>query len=271
MLLIAVLGLILALSPAYGQMWRIEGSRWLSVTQVFGNVEIAPFGDSSRRARVGDRLNQVGDWLITGPNSSTQLAVDLGIANISVAEKTQMQVRTLSITQNGGYVTELLLAQGQARFRARPFSNPDTTLEIYTPAGVSGVRGTEFGVSVQPDGKTGVATLEGSVALSAQNQTVVVGDNQQSSVSPGEPPTPPEPLRDDPTLLITVLRRVRGGLVQIRGSTDPINLLEIGEELRAIGDDGQFDLTVELPRDRRIPAQVTTPLGTKQAYELALP
>ncbi|MEM8503869.1 MAG: FecR domain-containing protein [Cyanobacteria bacterium P01_D01_bin.1] len=271
MLFVAVLGLILALSPAYGQLLRVEGSRWLGITQVFGNVEIVPFGDSSQRAKVGDRLDQVGDWLTTGSDSSTQLAVDLGIGNISVAEKTRMQVRTLSITQNGGYVTELFLAQGQARLRARPFSNPDSTLEIYTPAGVSGVRGTEFGVSVQPDGKTGVATLAGSVTLSAQNQTVVIRENQQSAVSPGEPPTPPEPLRDDPTLFITVLRRIRGGLVQIRGSTDPINLLEVSEELRSLDDDGQFDLAVELPRDRRIQAQVTTPLGTKQAYELAVP
>lgn len=271
LLLTAVLGLILALSPAYGQLWRIEGPRWLSVMQVFGNVEFVPFGDGARQARIGDRLDQVGDQLITGPNASTRLAVDLGIANISVAEKTQMQVRTLSITRSGGYVTELFLVRGQARLTVRPFSNPDSTIEIYTPAGVSGVRGTEFGIAVQPDGKTGVATLEGSVTLSAQDQTVVINENQQSTVSPGEPPAPPEPLRDDPILLVTVLRSLRGGVVQVAGSTDPVNLLEVSEELRAIDDQGRFDLTVELPRDRRIQAQVTTPLGTKQAYELAVP
>ena len=36
---------------------------------------------------------------------------------------------------------------------------------VITPAGVSGVRGTEFGVSVLPSGKAGLATLKGMVTL----------------------------------------------------------------------------------------------------------
>ncbi len=271
LLLVALLGLILYLAPAYGQLWRIEGARWLSVTQFNGNVELVPFGGSPRQVRRGDRLSRVGDQLITGQNSSAQLAVDVSIANVFVAERTQLQIRTLSVTQSGGYVTQLLVPRGQARLRVRPFTNPDSQLEIYTPAGVSGVRGTDFGVSVQPDGKTGVATLEGGIALSAQNQTVLVSGDQQSTVRPGEPPTLPELLRDDPTLFVAILKPVRGGLAQVSGSTDPVNLLEVSEELRNTDDAGQFDLTVELPQDRRIKVQVTTPLGTKQAYELVVP
>ncbi len=231
---------------------------------------VSPAG-SARRARRGDRLSQVGEQIITQRNSSARLAVDLGIANIAVAERTQLQVRSLSITRAGGYITSLFVARGQIRLNVRPFSNPESELEIYTPAGVSGVRGTEFGVAVQPDGKTGVATLEGSVTLSGQGQTVVINSDQQSTVRPGEPPTPPEPLRNDPTLFITVLRRIRGNSVRIVGSTDPVNLLEVDAELRSIDDAGQFDLIVETARDRRIQAQVTTPLGTQQAYELVVP
>ncbi len=147
LLLAALLGLILCLAPAHGQLWRIEGARWLSVTQANGNVELVP-GGSVRPAQKGNRLSQVGDQLITGRNSSAQLAVDLGIASISVAERTQLQIQTLSITQSGGYVTQLLVHRGQARLRVRPFTNPNSELEIYTPAGVGGVRGTDFGVSV---------------------------------------------------------------------------------------------------------------------------
>uniref|UniRef100_A0ACD5H295 FecR domain-containing protein n=1 Tax=Desertifilum tharense IPPAS B-1220 TaxID=1781255 RepID=A0ACD5H295_9CYAN len=51
---------------------------------------------------------------------------------------------------------------GQARFRVRRFNHPGSSLEIETPAGSSAVRGTEFGVSVHPDGKTGIATREGT-------------------------------------------------------------------------------------------------------------
>ncbi|EDX83942.1 hypothetical protein S7335_1639 [Synechococcus sp. PCC 7335] len=271
LLLVALLGSLFCLVPAYGQLWRVEGSRWLSITQIQGGVEIVPLGRSPRRALVGNRLSQVGDQLITGQNASAQLAVDQGIASISVAEKTQLQIRTLSITQSGGHVTELLLIRGQARLQVRPFTNPDSRLDLYTPAGVSGVRGTDFGVSVQSDGRTGVATLEGSVAFSAQNQTVLVSDNQQSLASPGEPPTPPEPLRDNPSLSIAILKPIGEGSIQVSGSTDPVNLLEVIEEFRVLDESGQFDLTVELPRDRLIPVKVTTPLGTQQAYELVVP
>ncbi len=107
--------------------------------------------------------------------------------------------------------------------------------------------------------------------MSAQNQTVLVDGNQQSTVRLGEPPTLPEPLRDDPTLFISNIKPDRRGSVQVSGSTDPVNLLEVSEELRNIDDAGQFDLTLELPQDRRIQVQVTTPLGTKQAYELVVP
>lgn len=271
LLIVALMGLTLLLAPAYGQLWRIQGSRWLSVAQVRGNVEIVSLGDSPRRASRGDRLSQVGDQIITGQNSSARLTVDQGIASISVAERTQMQVRALGITQTGGYITELLIIQGQARLQVRPFTNPDSKLEIYTPAGVSGVRGTEFGIAVQPDGKTGLATLEGSVALSAQNQTVLVSGDQQSTVIPGEPPTAPEPLRNDPTLSVTILKPIGGGEVRVSGITDPTNLLEVREELRTLNEDGQFNLTVTIPPDRRIKAKVTTPLGTQQAYELLVP
>ncbi|MBE9064897.1 FecR domain-containing protein [cf. Phormidesmis sp. LEGE 11477] len=271
LLFMALLGLMICLLPAYGQLSRVEGPRWLSVTQINGDVTIVPFGKNVRRAQMGDRLSQVGDQVITGQNSSAQLTVDQGIASISVAERTQLQVRTLSITRSGGYITELLALRGQARLRVRPFTSPDSRLEIYTPAGVSGVRGTDFGITVQPDGKTGVATLEGSVTLSAQNQTVLVGTEQQSTASPGEPPTPPEPLRDDPSLSISALKPISDGSVQVSGSTDPVNLLEVAEARRVLDEGGQFDLTVALPRDRRVRIQVTTPLGTQQAYELAVP
>jgi hypothetical protein len=44
-------------------------------------------------------------------------------------------------------------------------------LEISSPSGVAGVRGTVFGVAVDPKGKTGISTLEGAVATTAKGQT----------------------------------------------------------------------------------------------------
>ncbi|MGB7087774.1 MAG: FecR family protein [Phormidesmis sp.] len=273
LLLAIVLGFLVAVGAAHAQQTlMITGSRWLTVSELSGPVELVTNGGARRRARSGDRLANVGDTLMTGRNAAARLDVDQGTGYISMAANSQVRIQTLSITANGGRITELFVPEGRVRLQIRPLTNPDTRLEIHTPAGVSGVRGTVFGVSVQPTGQTGVATLEGSVTASAQGETVLVAENLQSTIRVGEPPTPPVPLRDDPTLSIEVLSPIaRSRRVRIVGSTDPVNLFELGGEVQVVGIQGQFDLTVPLPDDRRIEARVTTPLGTEQTYVLVVP
>lgn len=257
----------------YGQSLTIRGDRWLQITELSGAVELIPQGGSRRQAQRGDRLTEVGDTLRTGPNASARLEVDLQTGFVTMAENSRLQIQALSITRSGGRITELSVDRGQVRLRLRPLTNPGTRIEIHTPAGVSGVRGTVFGVSVQPSGQSGVATIEGSVATRAQGQTVQVGANLQSLIVPGEPPTPPEPLRDDPTLFIEQLIPMAGrSVVRIVGSTDVVNLLTIAEQPQSLDRQGRFDIEVALSSSaRRIPADVITPLGTKQAYELVVP
>ena len=286
-----MVGCVLAIASATTHALTLQGSRWLTVDQLSGQVSFISYQGARRQARMGDRLSNVGDILVTGSNASARLEVDSQSGFVMLAENTQVQVQALSITRSGGQITELAVSRGQVRLRVRPLSNPDTRLEIHTPSGVSGVRGTDFGVSVQPNGQTGVATLEGSVATSAQGQTVAVVADTQSVVYPGEPPTPPEPLQDDPTLFIERLSflpgssgdRARPALVRLVGYTDKVNLLKINNDLKGLSRTGRFDLVVPLfedsaesnPRDRSgnryIQATVTTPLGKEQQYELVVP
>ena len=262
---------------AHGQRRTIRGDRWLTVTSTTGYVAIQPFGEGRRQARVGDRLDRVGDILTTGPDASARLEVDLAIGFVSVAENSQLQIRTLSITRSGARITELFVLQGQVRLRIRPLTNPATRIEIHTPAGVSGVRGTDFGITVAPNGQTGVATLEGRVVASAEGQSVSVTAEQQSIIRQGEAPTPPAPLRNDPTLYIELLKATTTTdeqdrpLVQIAGYTDVVNLLGLAGEQLALDRSGQFDVTLPAVDDRPIEALVTTPLGTTQKYELVVP
>ncbi len=274
-----LLGLFSPKVAAWGQSRTIRGNRWLTIAELSGPVEVIPFGDTRRPARLGERLNHVGDILITGSDATVRLEVDLAAGFVAVSENSQLQIRTLSITQSGGRITELLVLRGQVRLRIRPLSNPDSRIEIYTPAGASGVRGTEFGVSVGPTGQTGVATIEGSVVSSAQGQAVTVNAQQQSVIFPGEPPAPPEPLRDNPSLSIEVIRPIGRGSadgensrqVQVAGYTDSVNLLELDGVQQPLDRNGRFDETVSNTIGEPIALQVTTPLGTKQQYELVAP
>lgn len=275
--LATLLGFSASSTAAWGQSRTIRGNRWLTIADLSGPVEIVPFRLSRRLAQRGDRLDSVGDMLITGPDAFVRLEVDLAVGFVTMAENSQLQIRTLSTTSTGGRVTELFVLRGRVRLRIRTLTDPDSRLEIHTPAGVSGVRGTEFGVAVRSDGQTGVATQEGSVFSSAQGQTVLVNAEQQSIIRPGEPPTEPIPLRDDPALFIEVIRPTdeRDGqgarLVEVAGYTDFVNLLTVNNNELLLDRAGRFETLVSSPSNGRIPASITTPLGTTQQYELVAP
>lgn len=272
-------GLVILISAAAGataqQTLPVRVDRCLEVRQIEGSVTYRR-GQSSKPAEIHNCLESVGDALITGRNSSARLVVDTGIGTINVSENTTLQVQELDIAGDGGKITRLEVTGGQVQFRVRPFTHRGSELEIQTPAGVSGVRGTEFGVSVQPSGTTGVATLEGSVFASAQGESVQVDANLQSLIVPGEPPSPPSPLKDDPSLDIQYFAVVgRGGLgnraVKLVGQIDPVNLLVIDGEPHDTSRSGEFDLQIPLSRDRQIEVTVITPLGTRQVYNLLVP
>lgn len=249
---------------------HLRVNRYLEVRSIFGNV-IYGNQQTSQPANVGTKLQKVGDSISTGKNSRTMLALDTEIAFVEVAENTKLQIQKLHSTSNNGKVTELLLTGGQVRLKVRPLNNRESRLEIKTPAGITGVRGTEFGVSVQPSGKTGVATLKGQVVTSAQGKTVSVNKGFQSFIIPGKPPSPPVRLQDDTSLQIKILADMGNQQAKIAGKVDPVNLVILANEPLITNQNGEFEVITALPNNRKIAVSITTPLGKKQKYELAVP
>jgi len=255
---------------------RVESDRWLSIAQLQGSVDFVPYRGAARQAQIGDRLASVGDMLVTNASSSVRLVVDQQAGAVSMAENSHLQIKTLSVTSRGGRITVVDVLRGQVRMTVRSLTNPESRLEIHTPAGISGVRGTDFGVTVQSGGRTGVATAEGSVYVSAQSATVLVDANLQTTIMPGEPPDPPEPLRDDPTVFISSMSAVPGSvpsnpMARLVGATDAVNLMQINREPKLLSRDGRFDVVVPMSTERRVQMRVLTPLGTEQQYELVVP
>lgn len=249
---------------------HLRVNRYLEVRSIFGNV-IYGNQQTSQPANVGTKLQKVGDSISTGKNSRTMLALDTEIAFVEVAENTKLQIQKLHSTSNNGKVTELLVTGGQVRLKVRPLNNRESRLEIKTPAGITGVRGTEFGVSVQPSGKTGVATLKGQVVTSAQGKTVSVNKGFQSFIIPGKPPSPPVRLQDDTSLQIKILADMGNQQAKIAGKVDPVNLIILANESLITNQNGEFEVITALPNNRKIAVSITTPLGKKQKYELAVP
>lgn len=251
----------------------VRVDRWLELSNFSGTVDFLNSGQWSQ-AQVGQRLGAVGDGVRTGAGSLARLAVDTQVGFVSVSENTALRIAQLYTTPRGGKVTELNVSRGQVRVFVRPFTNPDSSLEIRTPAGVNGVRGTNFGIAIQPSGRSSLVVEEGSVASEAQGVSVPVNAGFQNFTIPGEPPSEPVPITEDPKLSLFRLERQRRDgelIVLIEGNTFPVNLLVIDDETQEIDREGNFDLELPLPDNRRIEATVVTPLGTIQVYELVVP
>ncbi|NJN21821.1 MAG: FecR domain-containing protein [Leptolyngbya sp. RL_3_1] len=137
----------------------VQVDRWLSVQSLGGNVWYLN-SQGSQRAQVGNRLTLINDGLRTGSGSTGTLTVDTGIGTIQLLQDTEIRVQWLDYAPDNGHITHLYVPRGQVHVSLRRFTHRGSELEIETPSGVSGVRGTEFGVTVQADGVTGIVTRE---------------------------------------------------------------------------------------------------------------
>ncbi|MDX2211975.1 MAG: FecR family protein [Oculatellaceae cyanobacterium bins.114] len=266
--------IILLLLSAQGitqQSVQVRVDRWLDIQEMTGSVTFYQ-QNNSRVARVGDRLQSVGDGIRTGQQSNAVLAVDTGVGFVTVSENTQAVVRTLAIAPDNGRITHLDVSQGQVRLNLRRFTHRGSEFEIHTPAGVSAVRGTDFGVSIQPDGKTGIATLTGEVSTSAQGQTVAVAAGFQNLIIPGEVPSPAVPLQDNTDLRYTIDRQIQNNLrsVRLNAQVDPVNLVFVGDTPQDIDREGRFSLRLRAVYRQRIEITVITPLGKRQVHQLVI-
>lgn len=248
----------------------VATEQWLEIEETTGLV-LYETAQGTGQAVLGTRLQAVGDRIQTQANATATLAVDTNIGSVTLSENTTLQIRSLSVSPRGGRITQLQILEGQARLQVRTFNNPDSALEIETPAGWSGVRGTEFGIAVGPNGSTSLATREGSVETCAQAECIIINAGLQTQMLPGEPPSPATALTNNPGLDIRKLF-VTGNTLHISGQVEPTHLLMIDDTLQVLTTEGGFSSHIPRPTSSdRITAVVMTPLGARQVYELAHP
>ena len=128
-------------------------------------------------------------------------------------------------------------------------------------------------MTVHPDGKTGVATLDGAVLSYAQGQGVSVNGGFQTLMIPGEPPTEPTLIDEDRATRLTpyVLEWKDSQTIRFIGNIDPVSLLIIENEPQIVERNGDFDVMIPASNNQPIHAIVVTPLGRQQSYSLAAP
>ncbi|QDE69244.1 hypothetical protein BHS09_20955 [Myxococcus xanthus] len=147
---------------------------------------------------VGDSLYP-GELLRTGADARAELALADG-SMVRVVENSLIKVGAIELMANLQRKVQLDLLRGTVETDAAP-GGAGSIFEVRTRGAVAGVRGTRFRVSAQDDGTSRLETLEGNVALSAEQAEVEVSGGHGSRAKPGSPPEPPRPLLPAPTLV----------------------------------------------------------------------
>jgi hypothetical protein len=251
---------------------RFQVVRALEVSDLTGTVMVRLDG-KLEAAKVGQRLQKVGDRIETQAGAKAVLRLDTQAGTIELAPNTLLRIEHIAVSPKGGYQTQLFLERGQAKVKVKKFENLDSSLEIQTPAGVSGVRGTEFGLTVQPNGDTGIGTQAGKVLVTGQGQSVEIPAGYQTLLRLGRTPESAKALIDRPQLKLRWLTQTQMGAIRLAGQIDPINLLLVNQVAYPLDAQGCFDVILPGPQGWQSPltATVITPLGQQQRYELAIP
>jgi hypothetical protein len=259
--------LVVGVSPAWaGGGGPLQQSRYLEVREVQGNVT-----SQQQPVQVGDRVQARATAITTGEDSGTTLVLDNDTGTVAVSENTQLAVDQVSTTPSGGQQTELSLQEGEVRANIQTFTNPDSSFRVNTPAGVAGVRGTEFSVVVLPTGETRVTTFEGLVEVTAQGQTELIQPGYFSQLTPGQPPTEPRPAPEDTRLSLQFVTESGVERLQVTATVPARSEVLVNQQPLPVSPAGEVSAVVDIPGDRLLRMVVRDPFGIEQVYELALP
>jgi hypothetical protein len=188
---LTVISLLVILTAAGGLLPAASiAARQDAVATLVVNVGSAtvtpPYGDPQEYASGDAALVNQGDQIAISDDGEGLLAFFEGTETRLVAG-TVITVDELSAEENTQKVS-LTVSAGQAMNTVATMIDADSHFEIDTPAATITVRGTNFIVFVRPNDLTQIATLEGLVDVSAQEQTVQLPPGFGVKVAPGEAP-----------------------------------------------------------------------------------
>ncbi|NEO26782.1 MAG: FecR domain-containing protein [Kamptonema sp. SIO4C4] len=221
----------------------------------------------------GDRLpvDSEGQGLQTGENSRVTLEMDDTIGTVNLDENSQLRVTGLNILPSGGKTTQMYLARGRTQARIRSFNNPDSSFDINTPSGNAGVRGTEFGLVVLPDGETRMAVVSGNVTFTNAGESVECESGFGTIAQPEEPPRRWGKVWDEGRVRLELLTAENEGKVRLEADISPVNFVSLNGNPLDANEEGYFTTVVDIPNDGILRVEVTDPLRQTDVYELVVP
>ena len=182
--------------------------RWLKIQPIPARIvaatkdsQLARAGGGSTEGIAPGDLLYAGDIIRTGPNGSVNIAFADG-SRLMVSPSSQIQMDRLTAYGDRGMIdSRLRLDQGRTETTVPVDRQPSTRFEIWTPAAVSAVRGTNLRVAVTDRAeKATTEVLTGKATVRAQRRTVRVRQGFGVVTERGRTPSAPIRLLPPPDL-----------------------------------------------------------------------
>jgi Tfp pilus assembly protein PilF len=147
-----------------------------------GKVEVARKGGAPWSLAQTNVVLSIGDRLRTGLRSRATLRW----SEMSVVRVNQLTSMELQPPPTGGDKPQLELKSGATYFFSR--ERPEE-IHFQTPVASGAIRGTEFHLGVEEDGRSVLALLDGEVALQNEQGEVLLKSGEQGTVERNRAPT----------------------------------------------------------------------------------
>jgi Tfp pilus assembly protein PilF len=147
---------------------------------VAGKVDVSPQGTTQWMPGKANQPLKLGDRLRTGKSSRATLR----LSNLSMLRVYELTTLEIQPPEKAGNRSVLNLESGAAYFFNR--DKPSET-QFRTPSASGAIRGTEFNLSVKPNGRMELALLDGQVDLTNAQGTLQVQTGQEAIAEPGQP------------------------------------------------------------------------------------
>jgi uncharacterized repeat protein (TIGR01451 family) len=141
-------------------------------------------------ATVGMTL-EPGDSIKAGGGANAQITFFDG-STIDLDESSIVGVSELGIADSGTTTIRLTQQLGKTVSRVTKLADPASRYEVETPAAIAAVRGSIMEVTVDEEGKTIVANLEGDIRIIVDGKEYIIHEGMKRSIIPGYPPGPEE-------------------------------------------------------------------------------
>lgn len=189
------------------------------LTVLSGDVEIQPMNSYEWQSGLNGPPMAAGGRIRTADGSSAVLTFIDG-STTRLEPNTDITVLTSEYKDGHSARIELYQHTGKTWNYVQTGEDAAFVFRIQTPSANITAQGTLFAAKVSPVGLTEIATIEGSVSVTAQNTEVKLSTEQQTKVAPGQAPLAAEPLpKPKIELILSVNNSAIGSIIDPSGAS----------------------------------------------------